>query len=472
MPINEAVSKAEQVEEYDSSHYPITRLVKHAINYLTIPDLKNEQLAINATYLNGLPGSKYQLGISTSDGVDLSEYKLTLSDGSSSIKVDTTNKTAAISIADTHYTAYMYVGAASTSSNSSTSNPYLKLYENGSLRSQKQIKGSGATSVSSDSSGNITISSTNTTYSDATTSAHGLMTAADKIKLNGLDSTAYALKFDTDSYSVGSSSYKYATRIIQDGSNSTGKGGIAIVSDYNYETENSREIAYSIYYGASYAELFNNYDYNGIYVSPDTVSIFNSNKGGTVSIGSFGVINLNSSDIYLNGTVHGESTASFGGNLTAAKIIKSAGQSYQFLKADGSVDSTTYLNQNYFNLQYKSVIALGQVTSTSLTYIGSVCAGNRGGFLVLTGFGAYSTSYEGLFMVASNSSSSSPGTTYSLVHSTSNLVGSTIVQPLWANTTLYMHGKYTSYLYAYCVIFNGSTGGKLYSALRSSSVTW
>jgi hypothetical protein len=42
--------------------------------------------------------------------------------------------------------------------------------------------------------------------------------------------------------------------------------------------------------------------------------------------------------------VHIGGNASFGGNLTASSLIKSGGTSSQFLKADGSVDSTTYQN--------------------------------------------------------------------------------------------------------------------------------
>lgn len=76
---------------------------------------------------------------------------------------------------DTHYLAYNYIGAADASTNGSTTNgnTYLKLYENGNKRSQFKISGSGATSVTSDSNGNITIYSSNTdskTSSSNTTS--------------------------------------------------------------------------------------------------------------------------------------------------------------------------------------------------------------------------------------------------------------------------------------------------------------
>ena len=81
------------------------------------------------------------------------------------ITPDATNKkiTIAATDTDTHHTAYNYVGAKDTNSNATTTNgnTYLKLYENGTKRSQFLIKGNDATSVTSDASGNITISSQN-----------------------------------------------------------------------------------------------------------------------------------------------------------------------------------------------------------------------------------------------------------------------------------------------------------------------
>ena len=76
---------------------------------------------------------------------------------------------------DTHYTTYLYVGKSGSTGNSTTSNgsTYFKLFEQGTSRSQFSITGSGATTVSSDSSGNITINSTNTTTTTGTTSLTG-----------------------------------------------------------------------------------------------------------------------------------------------------------------------------------------------------------------------------------------------------------------------------------------------------------
>jgi hypothetical protein len=89
---------------------------------------------------------------------------------------------------NTHYTTGITAGASGTTSNSAASNPYVKIKDDSTHRSQIQIKGGGATTVSSDANGVITISSTdnNTTYSAATSSAAGLMSAADKTKLDGI----------------------------------------------------------------------------------------------------------------------------------------------------------------------------------------------------------------------------------------------------------------------------------------------
>jgi hypothetical protein len=98
---------------------------------------------------------------------------------------------------DTHHTAVNRVGASNTTTNAATSNngTYLKVVENNTVRSALLIKGAGATTVSSDANGNITINSTdnNTTYTTATTTAGGLMSATDKSKLDGVASGATAV---------------------------------------------------------------------------------------------------------------------------------------------------------------------------------------------------------------------------------------------------------------------------------------
>lgn len=100
---------------------------------------------------------------------------------------------------DTHYTTHLYVGATGTASSAATTNgnTYLKLYDNSTAREAFKITGSGATTVTSDASGNITINSTNTTYGVATQSANGLMSAADKKTLDNVATTYLPLSGGT-----------------------------------------------------------------------------------------------------------------------------------------------------------------------------------------------------------------------------------------------------------------------------------
>ena len=65
---------------------------------------------------------------------------------------------------NTHYTTRLYTGASGTAANSAISNPYLKVTDDNTYRNQVRFIGAGATSISSDASGNITITSKDTTY--------------------------------------------------------------------------------------------------------------------------------------------------------------------------------------------------------------------------------------------------------------------------------------------------------------------
>ena len=90
---------------------------------------------------------------------------------------------------DTHHTGKTVVASAMTATSNgvaSNGNVYINHIENGAVRSSNKIVGTGATTVTSDSAGTITVSSTNTTYGNATTDASGLMSASDKSKLDGI----------------------------------------------------------------------------------------------------------------------------------------------------------------------------------------------------------------------------------------------------------------------------------------------
>lgn len=100
---------------------------------------------------------------------------------------------------NTHYTTGISVGNNDGTVSAVTYDPYITIKDDNMHRGQIQIKGSGATTVSSDANGVITISSTDndTIYGGATTSAAGLMTASDKRKLDGIASGATAVTSST-----------------------------------------------------------------------------------------------------------------------------------------------------------------------------------------------------------------------------------------------------------------------------------
>ena len=78
---------------------------------------------------------------------------------------DGTTKVGALPfLADSNSITGMYVGATNAKANAATTNgnTYLKLYDDNTKRAEFKIVGSGATKVSSDANGNITISSTDT----------------------------------------------------------------------------------------------------------------------------------------------------------------------------------------------------------------------------------------------------------------------------------------------------------------------
>lgn len=98
---------------------------------------------------------------------------------------------------NTHYTTRLYAGASGTAANSATTSPYIKVTDDNTYRNQIRLLGRGATSVSSDASGNITITSTNTTYGLATASSNGLMSSSQYTKLSNCIETVSATNMVT-----------------------------------------------------------------------------------------------------------------------------------------------------------------------------------------------------------------------------------------------------------------------------------
>ena len=108
---------------------------------------------------------------------------------------------------DTHNISSNVVNKTASSTADTTSaltngNVYLNHIDGGAVTSSHKISGSGATSVTADADGNIIISSTNSTYSAATSSKAGLMSAADKAKLDGIATGANNYTLPTASSTV------------------------------------------------------------------------------------------------------------------------------------------------------------------------------------------------------------------------------------------------------------------------------
>lgn len=107
---------------------------------------------------------------------------------------------------DTHYESKNVVGTPSATSNTTTAltngGVYLNSVENGVVTSSHKISGTGATTVTSDTSGNIVV---NTTYSAATTSAAGLMSVADKKIVNSVSNPNILINGDFQVWQRGTS---------------------------------------------------------------------------------------------------------------------------------------------------------------------------------------------------------------------------------------------------------------------------
>ena len=201
----------------NSSFQPLNSVAIKAIQ-----DIQGQQ--INSTYIKGLSANgktiTYTKGdnttgtlttqdttysAATSSALGLVKIGSNITNSNGTISLTKTNVTTALgytpptSDTNTHYTTKLIVGASDGTANATTTNgnTYLRLFDDTTARNSINIKGSGATTVTSDANGVITINSTdnNTTYSTATTSANGLMSSTDKSKLDGIQASATAVSF-------------------------------------------------------------------------------------------------------------------------------------------------------------------------------------------------------------------------------------------------------------------------------------
>ena len=139
---------------------------------------------VNTTYTAGegleLSGTTFNLASASSEsagGIKLG-YTTNANARLYAVNIDSEGR-AYVSVpwtdTNTHYTSYLYAGASGTQTNGTTTNgnTYLKLVESDIIRSSRLIKGTGATTVTSDSSGNITINTPGYSLPAATSATLG-----------------------------------------------------------------------------------------------------------------------------------------------------------------------------------------------------------------------------------------------------------------------------------------------------------
>ena len=157
----------------------------------------------------------------------------------------------------------------------------------------------------------------------------GNITAASLIKSGGTSSQF--LKADG---SVDSSTYltgSLPTDFVSAASGGTFNGALTIDSDTDtiLKLNNSDNGAQYV----TYSRSNDRHAYVGFGGSSDNFTIMSEETGGQIILGTAATTRL---------TIGSTGNVVIGGNTTSASFIKSGGTSSQFLKADGSVDSSTY----------------------------------------------------------------------------------------------------------------------------------
>lgn len=181
----------------------------------------NANTATTATQLSTSAGSSTQPVYFSGGKPVACSYTLGKSVPSNAVFTDT----------NTHWTTRIYAGASGAASHAATSNPYIKITDDNTYRNQLRIIGSGATSVSSDASGNITISSTNTTYSSLK-NPYSITIQANGTSLGSYDGSS-AKTFNITPANIGAVPQCVAVRTTgQDLNNYTTDGWYYFASDY------------------------------------------------------------------------------------------------------------------------------------------------------------------------------------------------------------------------------------------------
>ena len=209
----------------------------------------------------------------------------------------------------------------------------------GSSAKTLNIKAGTNVSVTSDTSGNITISSTdtNTTYSAATQSAAGLMSAADKKKLDGVTDSADAVSFTqslttgtqvgtitingtaTKLYAPTNTDTHYTTGLkVTNSATATANAAASNGSVYLNALDNTTVRDSHLIKGTGATSVSS--DANGVITINSTNTTYSCDRGISLSSGKFG----HSNTAITAGSVGAAQTPSFGGTFAIPKITYDA----------------------------------------------------------------------------------------------------------------------------------------------------
>ena len=209
----------------------------------------------------------------------------------------------------------------------------------GSSAKTLNIKAGTNVSVTSDTSGNITISSTdtNTTYSAATQSAAGLMSAADKKKLDGVTDSADAVSFTqslttgtqvgtitingtaTKLYAPTNTDTHYTTGLkVTNSATATANAAASNGSVYLNALDNTTVRDSHLIKGTGATSVSS--DANGVITINSTNTTYSGDRGISLSSGKFG----HSNKAITASSVGAAQTPSFGGTFAIPKITYDA----------------------------------------------------------------------------------------------------------------------------------------------------
>ena len=257
---------------------------------------------------------------------------ITVSSGTISLtKANVTNAlgyTPPTTDTNTHYTTGLIVGKAATDTANAAAtngNVFLNLKDDSTIRNSHKIVGAGATTVTSDASGNITISSTNTVYTHPTTHPAsmitGLATVATSGSYNDLSDkptipAAYSLPDATTSVKGG----------VKIGSNLTVSSGIISLTKAN--------VVAALGYTPPTTDTNTTYSAsNGISLSGTTFS--NAGVRSIVAGSSANQLSVNTGGTTATITINNVANATAAGSATKATM-----------DADGNTISTTYAKKS------------------------------------------------------------------------------------------------------------------------------